>query len=101
MYQKMQVSGLTEIIPFICVSAVWDQWPALYPWLAALCREGQMGQATTFSCAPSRSPTTSCSALTEGERGMASGCGQMTLFFRVSEIYIWKAEIADGCDILV
>ena len=25
----------------------------------------------------------------------------MTLFFRVSEIYIWKAEIADGCDIFV
>ena len=28
MYGKMQVSGLTEIIPFICISAVWGQPPA-------------------------------------------------------------------------
>ena len=28
MYEKMQESGLTEIIPFICISAIWGQYPA-------------------------------------------------------------------------
>ena len=28
MYEKMQDSGLTEIIPFICISAIWGQYPA-------------------------------------------------------------------------
>ena len=27
MYGKTQESGLTEIIPLICTSAVWDQYP--------------------------------------------------------------------------
>ena len=27
MYGKMQESGLTEIIPFICTSALWSQYP--------------------------------------------------------------------------
>ena len=32
MYGKMQKSGLTEIIPFICISAIWGQYPAfLHP----------------------------------------------------------------------
>ena len=25
MYEKMQASGLTEFIPFICISAIWGQ----------------------------------------------------------------------------
>ena len=28
-YEKMQESGLTEIIPFIYISAIWSQNPAL------------------------------------------------------------------------
>ena len=28
MYENMQESGLTEIIPFICISAIWGQYPA-------------------------------------------------------------------------
>ena len=32
MYGKMQESGLTEIIPLMCTSAVWGQCPAfLHP----------------------------------------------------------------------
>ena len=32
MYGKMQESGLTEIIPLICTSAIWSQYPAfLHP----------------------------------------------------------------------
>ena len=27
MYRKMQESGLTEIIPLICTSAIWGQYP--------------------------------------------------------------------------
>ena len=27
MYGKMQESGLTEIIPLICTSAIWGQYP--------------------------------------------------------------------------
>ena len=27
MYEKMQVSGLTEIIPFKCISAIWGLYP--------------------------------------------------------------------------
>ena len=30
MYGKMQESGLTEIIPFICISAIWGQYPVLF-----------------------------------------------------------------------
>ena len=30
MYGKMQESGLTEIIPFICISAIWGQHPAFF-----------------------------------------------------------------------
>ena len=29
MYGKMQESGLTEIIPLICTSAIWGQYPVL------------------------------------------------------------------------
>lgn len=29
MYGKMQESGLTEIIPLICTSALWGQYPVL------------------------------------------------------------------------
>ena len=28
MYGKMQESGLTEIIPLICTSALWGQYPS-------------------------------------------------------------------------
>ena len=30
MYGKMQESGLTEIIPFICISAIWGQHPVFF-----------------------------------------------------------------------
>ena len=30
MYGKMQESGLTEIIPFISISAIWGQGPAFF-----------------------------------------------------------------------
>ena len=29
MYGKMQESGLTEIIPLICISDIWGQYPVL------------------------------------------------------------------------
>ena len=28
MYGKMQESGIIEVIPFICISAIWGQYPA-------------------------------------------------------------------------
>ena len=36
MYGKMQESGLTEIIPFICISAIWGQYPVLFDILSFL-----------------------------------------------------------------
>ena len=30
MYGKMQESGLTEIIPLICTSAIWGQYPVFH-----------------------------------------------------------------------
>lgn len=30
MYRKMQESGLTEIIPSLCISAIWRQHPAIW-----------------------------------------------------------------------
>ena len=30
MYEKMQESGLNEIIPFTCISAIWGQYPMLF-----------------------------------------------------------------------
>ena len=30
MYGKIQESGLTEIIPFICISAIWGQYPGFF-----------------------------------------------------------------------
>ena len=53
MYQKMQVSGLTEIIPFICITAVWDQRPALYPWLRLTAGRGRHGHAAPPPTPPS------------------------------------------------
>ena len=40
MYGKIQEPGLTEIIPFICISAIWGQYPAfLHPeFFRAHCR---------------------------------------------------------------
>ena len=31
MYGKMQEFGLTEIIPFTCISAIWGQHPVFFP----------------------------------------------------------------------
>ena len=36
MYRKMQESGLTEIIPFICTSTIWGQFPVSRPELPVL-----------------------------------------------------------------
>ena len=30
MYGKMQESGLTEIVPLICSSTIWGQYPVLF-----------------------------------------------------------------------
>ena len=30
MYEKMQESGLTEIIPFTCISVIWGQYPMFF-----------------------------------------------------------------------
>ena len=30
MYGKMQEAGLTEIIPLICISAIWGQYPVIF-----------------------------------------------------------------------
>ena len=33
MSEKMQESGFTEIIPFICISAIWGQYPVIFHFL--------------------------------------------------------------------
>ena len=30
MYRKLQVSGLSEIISFTCITAIWDEHPAIH-----------------------------------------------------------------------
>ena len=46
MYEKVQTSALTHMLPFICISAIWDQHPVFWfirlPHFLAYCREWQM-----------------------------------------------------------
>ena len=70
----MQVSGLTEIIPFICISAAWGQHAVIClftSFFLAHCREWQ------------------------------HLVGYQALFCLGSEIHIWRAGIPDGCNTLV
>ena len=79
----MQEPGLTEIIPLICTSATWGQYPV-------------------FSCPelPQGSP-----------QGVAAGSGHHLMAARWQVFFFfpeflqggshWKAAITEGCDILV
>ena len=70
---KVQESGLPEIIPFICISAIWGQYPMIFHFLSS-------------------------SGLPVG-----SGCSLMAdrsqIFF--SFWSAWRAGITNDCDILV
>ena len=85
MYGKVQESGLTEITPFIRISATWGQFP--------VCFFSQL----EFLSAHHR------------EWLQPAGCciGQVLFSFPIvdcaqgSEIYILRAGITDDCDILV
>ena len=78
MYRKMQESGFTKIIHFICISAICGQYPVFF----------------TSPHSPRRSLW-----------GMADGCriaGIVLLGSPLnSEIHTWRAGIAEGCDTLV
>ena len=77
MYVKMQATGFTESIPFICISAIWGQYPASWFYyilqFLAHCREWLMAAGSQ--------------ALSWGPPG--------------SEMHIWMLEITDGCNIFV
>ena len=81
MYGKMQESGLMEIIPFICTSAVCVQYPAFLH----ICLSQLLPQGSPW--------------------GVIDGCriGGIVLPGCPwgSEIHIWRARIADGCDLLI
>ena len=68
---KMQEPGLTEIIPFIFISAIWGQYPVFFT--SPLC------QILGDCCREELQP---------------NGC-------HVAGIVLLWAGIADGCDILV
>ena len=60
MYGKIQESGVPEIIPLMCTSAFWDQYPVLsHPEspqgasLGASCRDGGHGSRQAANLSPS------------------------------------------------
>ena len=69
-------SGLTEIILFICTSAILGQYPEL------------------FLCAPHRE-------WLQPDGCWSSGIVLLPGCHWGSEIHIWRAKISDDCDILV
>ena len=85
MYGKMQESGVTEITPFICISAIWGQFPVF------LCFFLQL----EFLSAHHR------------EWLQPDGChiGQVLFSFlivpRAQKFTFLRAGITDDCDILV
>ena len=115
--KENQISQIMEFSTLLCIRrciSVWAHWnhsfhlrlsclgPATCSVSLTRCSlQGGADMARLPLSHVPHPPPTSCSTLMGVGGGMANGCGQMTLFFQVSEIYIWKAEIADGCDILV
>ena len=87
MYGKMQISVLTEFIPFICLSAIWGQHPEIW-FFTSLVPGSQLGVVAAYSC------LRYCVLF-------------VCLFFFFpehplgSEIHIWKVGIANVCDLLV
>ena len=80
MYGRMQESGLIEIISFICISTIRGQYSAFsHPEL--------LSAHSTEWLLPGGCQITSVVLLPKGPQS--------------SEIHIWRARIAHGCDILV
>ena len=78
MYVKMEESGFTEIIPFICTSSIWGQHPEIWFFSSLVC--GSLwGVADNHWITGIILP------------GFPLG----------SYIHIWRARIEDGCDTLV
>jgi hypothetical protein len=48
MYGKMQESGLMEIIPLICPSAIWGQYPVLF--YSESLQDTSLGVAEAIDC---------------------------------------------------
>ena len=91
MYRKLQVSGLSEIISFTCISAIWDEHPASW-FLTSPCPlflSAHCGGARGISQLLHRRQ---CSPFSGG-----GGGGEPP----GSEIHIWRPEISDDCDILL
>lgn len=76
----MQEYGVFEIIPVLCISAIWGQHPGFLD----------------FSHAPELLST-------EAEGGWVVASAESQTLFSVSGafIHIWKPQNADGCDMLV
>ena len=78
MYGKMQTSGLTEFIPFVCTSAVWGQSCFIRSWQIAT------------SCIPW--------LLSSHYWWWVGGSIWWTAVLGAL-IHIWRPEITDGCDL--
>ena len=76
MYGKMQESGLTEIIPLICTSAIWGQYPDT-SWVSSGLTQGVAAVWCLLDGRHSFQPWVSSA---DGSR--------------------WRAAIVDDCDIL-
>ena len=88
----MQESSLTEIKPFICISAIWGQYPVFFtfPSPAAPPPSPPTSQLLSAHCREWLKPYGFQIADTVFLPGCPPG----------SEIHIWSARMADDCGIL-
>ena len=84
MYGKAQEYGITEVIVFIYISAIWGQHPVLL--ISHI--PGPLRQLLNNHCGESEG-----AAVSAGSKALCSLLGAL--------IHIWRLEIADGCYILV
>ena len=83
MYGKIQESGIIEVIPFICISAIQGQHPGCF-WFF------------TFSELPQSS-----SAIAGDGVGVASAGSQALFSLLRVLIHIWRPQVTDDCYIFV
>ena len=105
----MQESRLTEIIPFICISAIWGQYPEFFTFSPdpsshhkeQLQPDGQGGLAFCNSWGSKESDTTERLIWSDLNGYQTAGIVLLPGCPPGSEIHIWRSRISYGSDILV